>query len=166
MQQAQDFKAECDQLHDLLAPCDDAVFQWETQFKGWTINDVIGHLHMFNVAARYALEDEARFDDFIAPVVADLKQGKPMLASQYVWLNGLEGRALFDDVYGGPWPGDDAEHFTPQQIANIKNAYRIVYRKGLKLADAIAEIEALVEEQPELELFARSLHTSERGLLR
>ena len=96
MQQAQDFKAECDQLHDLLAPCDDAVFQWETQFKGWTINDVIGHLHMFNVAARYALEDEARFDDFIAPVVADLKQGKPMLASQYVWLDGLEGRALFE----------------------------------------------------------------------
>lgn len=56
--------------------------------------------------------------------------------------------------------------FTSRQIANIRNAYRIVYRKGLKLAQAIAEIEALVEEQPELELFLRSLHTSDRGLLR
>ena len=96
MQQAQDFKDECVQLRDLLAPCRDDVFELETQFKGWTINDVIGHLHMFNVAARHALEDEARFDAFIAPVVADLRQGKPMLDSQYVWLDGLEGRALFE----------------------------------------------------------------------
>ena len=56
--------------------------------------------------------------------------------------------------------------FTTEQIRNIKNAYRIVYRKGMKLADAILEIESLVEEQPELHVFLDSLHTSERGLLR
>jgi len=56
--------------------------------------------------------------------------------------------------------------FTPEQIKNIKNAYRIVYRKGMKLADAIVEIESLAKEQPELEIFARSLYTSDRGLLR
>ena len=57
-------------------------------------------------------------------------------------------------------------NFTPEQIRNIRNAYRIVYRRGLKLADAIVEIEALAKDQPELEIFARSLHTSDRGLLR
>lgn len=57
-------------------------------------------------------------------------------------------------------------NFTPQQISNIKNAYRLVYRKGMKLADAIREIEARVETQPELDIFARSLHASDRGLLR
>jgi UDP-N-acetylglucosamine acyltransferase len=56
--------------------------------------------------------------------------------------------------------------FTAEQIRNIKNAYRSVYRKGLKLEQAIAEIEALVAEQPELRLFLDSLHTSDRGLLR
>lgn len=56
--------------------------------------------------------------------------------------------------------------FTPEQIRNIKNAYRIVYRKGLKLAEAIVEIEGLVEEQPELRIFLDSLRTSDRGLLR
>jgi UDP-N-acetylglucosamine acyltransferase len=56
--------------------------------------------------------------------------------------------------------------FTAGQIRNIKNAYRIVYRRGLKLAAAIDEIEALVEEQPELRIFLDSLHTSDRGLLR
>ena len=56
--------------------------------------------------------------------------------------------------------------FSADQISNIKNAYRIVYRKGLKLAEAIVEIESLVEEQPELRIFLDSLNTSERGLLR
>lgn len=56
--------------------------------------------------------------------------------------------------------------FTADQIRNIKNAYRIVYRQGLKLAEAIVEIESLVGEQPELRPFLDSLHTSGRGLLR
>lgn len=56
--------------------------------------------------------------------------------------------------------------FTAAQIRNIKNAYRLVYRKGLKLEQAIKEIEGLVAEQPELRVFLDSLHTSDRGLLR
>jgi UDP-N-acetylglucosamine acyltransferase len=56
--------------------------------------------------------------------------------------------------------------FTTEQIRNIKNAYRIVYRKGMKLAEAMIEIESLVKEQPELRVFLDSLHTSDRGLLR
>lgn len=56
--------------------------------------------------------------------------------------------------------------FTPEQIRNIKNAYRIVYRKGLKLADAVREVDELAKTQPEIEIFARSLQTSDRGLLR
>lgn len=56
--------------------------------------------------------------------------------------------------------------FTPEQIKNIKNAYKIVYRKGIKLAAAISELQELAEDQPELDLFIQSLHTSERGLLR
>ena len=56
--------------------------------------------------------------------------------------------------------------FSSEQIRNIKNAYRIVYRKGLKLAEAIGQIETLVETQPELEIFLSSLRVSERGLVR
>jgi UDP-N-acetylglucosamine acyltransferase len=56
--------------------------------------------------------------------------------------------------------------FTPEQIRNIRNAYRVVYRSGLKLAEAVSELEALVAEQPELELFVTSLKSSERGIIR
>jgi UDP-N-acetylglucosamine acyltransferase len=56
--------------------------------------------------------------------------------------------------------------FSTDQIRNIKNAYRLVYRKGLKLAEAIEQIEALVDEQQELLPFLESLRSSERGIVR
>ena len=56
--------------------------------------------------------------------------------------------------------------FDAGQIKNIKDAYRLVYRKGLKLADAIDEITERATSQTELELFLESLCSSERGLVR
>lgn len=56
--------------------------------------------------------------------------------------------------------------FTTAQIRNIKNAYRLVYRKGYKLAEAMEQITALCADQPELNLFLESLRSSERGILR
>ena len=56
--------------------------------------------------------------------------------------------------------------FSPEQIRNIKHAYRLTYRQGKKLAEAIEEIAALSKEKPELLVFLDSLRSSERGLTR
>jgi len=56
--------------------------------------------------------------------------------------------------------------FSTDQIRNIRNAYRVVYRSGLKLADAIARLEEIGPDQPELDIFIGSLKNSERGILR
>ena len=56
--------------------------------------------------------------------------------------------------------------FSVDQIRNIKNAYRLVFRKGYKLAEAIEQIEAIVDWLPELSLFLDSLRSSERGIVR
>ena len=56
--------------------------------------------------------------------------------------------------------------FSEQQIRNIKNAYRLVYRKGLKLTEAMEQIERLCDSQPELVIFLESLRASERGIIR
>lgn len=56
--------------------------------------------------------------------------------------------------------------FTAEQIGNIRNAYRVVFRKGLKLAEAIIELETTAAGQPELDIFIESLKRSERGILR
>ena len=56
--------------------------------------------------------------------------------------------------------------FSAEQVRNIRNAYRVVYRSGLKLAEAIAELEGQIADNPELELFVKSLKSSERGIIR
>jgi UDP-N-acetylglucosamine acyltransferase len=56
--------------------------------------------------------------------------------------------------------------FSTQQIRNIKNAYRLVYRKGLKLSEAIDQIEAVISEQQELVPFLETLRSTERGIIR
>ena len=55
MQQADDYIKEVEALADLLSGQPDDVFQLKTLFKSWTVNDVIGHLHMFDLAALAAL---------------------------------------------------------------------------------------------------------------
>jgi UDP-N-acetylglucosamine acyltransferase len=57
-------------------------------------------------------------------------------------------------------------NFDAQQIRNVKNAYRVIYRGGLKLTEAIAELEQRVATQPELEILVESLRSSERGIIR
>jgi len=56
--------------------------------------------------------------------------------------------------------------FSTEQIRNIKHAYRLTFRQGKKLVDAIDEIAVLSKEQPELLIFLDSLRSSERGLTR
>ena len=56
--------------------------------------------------------------------------------------------------------------FSVDQIRNIKNAYRLVYRKGLKLVEAIEQITGDADEHAELALFLESLRSSERGIIR
>lgn len=56
--------------------------------------------------------------------------------------------------------------FSADQIRNIKNAYRLTFRRGKKLSEAIEGISILCKDQPELNLFLDSLRSSERGLVR
>jgi UDP-N-acetylglucosamine acyltransferase len=56
--------------------------------------------------------------------------------------------------------------FTPDQMRNIREAYRMVFRQALKLEEAVASIEDLVDDQPELRPFLDSLKAGTRGLAR
>lgn len=56
--------------------------------------------------------------------------------------------------------------FDAGQIRNIREAYRLVYRKGLPRDEAVAELRQRVDEQPELALMIESIEGSQRGLLR
>ena len=56
--------------------------------------------------------------------------------------------------------------FTQEQIDNIKNAYKILYRSGLSYTDAKACITELAETQPELLVFVEFFNQSVRGVIR
>jgi len=56
--------------------------------------------------------------------------------------------------------------FDAAQIANIKNAYRVFYRSGLKLAEATEQLRALASAQPEIAPFVDFLAASERSIIR
>ncbi|MEP2717342.1 TIGR03084 family metal-binding protein [Pseudophaeobacter sp.] len=96
MQQAEDFRAESQALAAALEDLPEADLHRETLFKSWTIDHVLGHLHLFNVAAETSLQGEAAFGAFIGPIVKDMQSGKSILACQFPWLDGLSGRALFE----------------------------------------------------------------------
>ena len=88
MQQAEDFRAESLALAGILENLPEAAFHQPTLFKDWTINDILGHLHLFNIAADASLKGPETFTDFINPVVTDMKSGTSILDCQFPWLNG------------------------------------------------------------------------------
>lgn len=96
MQQANDFRAESQALAAVLQDLPEADLHRVTQFKDWTIDHVLGHLHLFNVAAETALQGAGPFDAFISPILAEMQAGKSILHSQFGWLDGLSGRPLFE----------------------------------------------------------------------
>jgi uncharacterized protein (TIGR03084 family) len=93
MQQAIDFLDESKALCALLTPISEAEFEMPTQFKGWTINNIIRHLHVWNIAVDLSLQDEAAFGAFVAAMMAGVRGGKlPEFEASY--LDGLSGHAL------------------------------------------------------------------------
>lgn len=56
--------------------------------------------------------------------------------------------------------------FTPEQIARVKNVYKTLYRQGLGLEEAKAEVLKMAENAPELAVFKNFFETSSRGIIR
>ena len=56
--------------------------------------------------------------------------------------------------------------FSPQQIRNLRNAYRTLYRSGLRLEDAVERLAAAAKDQPEVQLLVDFIPQSTRSLVR
>ncbi len=56
--------------------------------------------------------------------------------------------------------------FTPAQILNLRRAYRILYRSGLKLVDAVAQLTELARDNAEVQPFLAFIDASTRSLVR
>jgi len=63
--------------------------------------------------------------------------------------------------------GMSRNNISDDSITIIKKAYKLIYKKGYKLGDALRRVDRLEKPaRPELQAFIDSINSSERGLLR
>jgi uncharacterized protein (TIGR03084 family) len=96
LQQAYDFRDESDAIHNLLSSLSEDDFGTVTQFKEWTINDVLAHLHHFNYLAVLSLTEEEKFLVELKALFKSWESGKTVRQATDLALNNISGRALFD----------------------------------------------------------------------
>lgn len=121
MQQAEEFRAESNALHKLLQGIPSDRFLEPTQFKNWTLRDVLEHLHFWNQMAAYQLTDESglvstlqqigRFDGGMRAYEAKHFSGVPADDLFAIWWQGVNETAdLFatcDPKARLKWAGPD-----------------------------------------------------------
>lgn len=79
----------------------------------------------------------------------------------YVLVTGVPGAPCGLNLVGLKRRG-----FSDETVRQLRRAYFIVYRKGLKLKDAVAELEGMIEQCPEVRPFIDALTQSKRGIAR
>jgi len=62
--------------------------------------------------------------------------------------------------------GLERKSFTKEQISNLKKAYKIFFREGLRSEDALEKISNECEEDENIHIFIESIKSSSRGVLR
>jgi UDP-N-acetylglucosamine acyltransferase len=56
--------------------------------------------------------------------------------------------------------------FTEEQVRNVRNAYRVLYRSDLKLADALEKLQPIAAAHSEIKAFVDFIGSSTRSLVR
>jgi UDP-N-acetylglucosamine acyltransferase len=124
-----------------------ATLGGHVQLGDWVIMGGLSAIHQFcKVGAHAFIANNAAVTRDVPPFV--MAVGQPA-AAHSVNAEGLKRRG-----------------FTPEQIRNIRNAFRVLYRSGLKLADAAAQLGVMAEEQPELRAIVEFLPRSTRSIVR
>jgi uncharacterized protein (TIGR03084 family) len=91
---ARNFRDESEALHALVAPLDQTALDQPTAFKNWTINTVLRHLHIWNLAAEMSLRADGSFEAYYSKLAEHLGKGGKLPSFEIEWLEGLTGQAL------------------------------------------------------------------------
>lgn len=101
LRQACDFLEEVQQLKQLLESRPEQSWDEKTQFKEWTINDVVGHLHMFDIAAGITLDGTNELREFFKLLGTERAKGVTLVDYTRDWLGGCQGQELLERWYSG-----------------------------------------------------------------
>jgi UDP-N-acetylglucosamine acyltransferase len=62
--------------------------------------------------------------------------------------------------------GLERKDFSKDEISNLKKAYKIFFREGLKVTDALEKIKTECIQNDSINIFIQSIENSTRGVLR
>ena len=96
---AVDFQAEAHELQTLLTSLDDTDWQRATLFKGWTVNDIVQHLHDSDLMAAASVAGPEPFTRLRAEIQALRDSGMSRLQATRHRLGDLTGRHLLERWY-------------------------------------------------------------------
>lgn len=82
----------------------------------------------------------------------------------YIMIAGAGGANV--SVCGINSEGLKRRGFSSTQIEVLKRAYKIVYREGLRVVEAIENLKVLEQEEPAVQLFREFLENTTRGIVR
>jgi uncharacterized protein (TIGR03084 family) len=94
--QALDFRDECDALHAVLERAPAEAWDEPTQFKGWTFDDVLGHLYFFDHAAEIAARSRDEIQALFRDIARASATGLSLIDYSRRWLDGCAGPALLE----------------------------------------------------------------------
>lgn len=127
----------------ILANC--ATLAGHVQIGDWVIVGGMSAFHQFNRVGAHA---------FVAGGSGVRKDIPPYVMAQN------------DNAHGINTEGLKRRGFTASQISSLRQAYRVLYRQGLTLAEALPQLAAMAESVPEIEPLVQFLRSSERGIVR
>lgn len=94
LQQIVDLKAEADALYGVLETLVEADWDRPTLFKGWTINDVVSHLHAGDLLAAASVKDADGFTALLTSIRAKRGAGMSGLEENRQRIGYLKGPTL------------------------------------------------------------------------
>jgi UDP-N-acetylglucosamine acyltransferase len=135
------------QVGDKVVLSNVATLGGHVEIGDWVIMGGLSAVHQFTkVGAHCFIANNAAVTRDVPPYV--MAVGQPA-APHSVNSEGLKRRG-----------------FTPEQILNIRRAYRLLYRSGLKLKDAVEQLEQAALTQAEIKPFVEFIKRSSRSIVR
>jgi UDP-N-acetylglucosamine acyltransferase len=135
------------QLGDQIVMANCATLGGHVELGDWVIMGGLSAVHQFTkVGAHGFLAHNAAVTRDVPPYI--MAVGRPAVPHS-VNSEGLKRRG-----------------FNPEQIRNIRRAFRVLYRSGLKLNAAMEELERAAASQAEIRLFVDFIKRSSRSIVR
>ena len=99
LKQSDDFYEECLNTYDILKNIPEKNLKTITQFKSWSFEDIIRHLHVWNIAAYKSLLGQNEWDKFNIELQTFFKKRLKLIDFEKSFTNDIKGKALLNLWY-------------------------------------------------------------------